>query len=68
MFLVEGSTAGEFVETGFELDVAFEEFVFGTHADCLAEGFTCDGEVVVPDFEVGFQEPDFGEGELFVWD
>lgn len=68
MFLVERAAAREFVETGLELDVAFEELVLGTHADCLAEGLARGGEVHLPDFKVRFEEPDLGEGELLVWD
>lgn len=45
MFLVQHPTTCEFVKARFELDVAFKEFVFGAHADCLPEGFACHGEV-----------------------
>lgn len=68
MFLVQHPTAREFVQARFELDIAFEEFVFGTHADSLSQCFARHREVRLPDFKVRFEEPYLGEGELFVGD
>lgn len=68
MFLVQCPAAREFVQTSFELDIAFEEFVFGTHADSLPEGLARHSEVRLPDFKVRFEEPYFGKGKLFVRD
>lgn len=68
MFLVECPTARKFMEARFELYIAFEELIFGTHANCLSEGFSCHREARLPNFKVCFEEPDLGEGELLMRD
>lgn len=68
MFLVQCSTAREFVQARFKLDIAFEELIFRTHTDSLPEGLARHSEVRLPDFKVRFKEPYFGEGKLLVRD
>ncbi|KAH9809502.1 hypothetical protein Tdes44962_MAKER06109, partial [Teratosphaeria destructans] len=67
-FFVEGAAAHEFEESRLHVDVGAEELVLGTHADGQAHCLSCLGEVLLSEVEVGFEDPDFGEGELFMRD
>ena len=66
-FFIKFSTAIEFSELNFELNVTLEEPRFRAHPDRVSENLSRSSQILLPNFDLCSQKPDFGKCELFVW-